>query len=139
MSLVGQRMYDTFAEIAEDSILCIMTREDVMRLLLMKPAIAMNLVEILGRRLLETETFLEGLAFKNVQARLAIVLLRMTELRKDNQIRGVGHQDLAERVGALRETVTDALAEFKAASLVELGWRKIVILNEEGLRRIAEG
>ena len=139
MSLVGQRMYDTFAEIAEDSILCIMTREDVMRLLLMKPAIAMNLVEILGRRLLETETFLEGLAFKNVQARLAIVLLRMTELRKDNQIRGVGHQDLAERVGALRETVTDALAEFKAASLVKLGWRKIVILNEEGLRRIAEG
>lgn len=138
MSLVGQRMYDTFAEITEDSILCIMTREEVMRLLSMKPAIAMNLVEILGRRLLETETVLEGLAFKNVRARLAIVLLRMTELRKDSQIRGVGHQDLAERVGALRETVTDTLAEFKTASLVELGWRKIVILNEEGLRRIAE-
>jgi len=106
MSLVGQRMYDTFAEVEEDSVLCVMTREDTMRLLSMKPAIAINLVEILGKRLLETETILE---------------------------------DLAERMGVLRETVTNTLAEFKADRLVELGWRKIVILNKAELRRIADG
>jgi len=58
---------------------------------------------------------------------------------KDNRIQGVGHQDLADRLGVLRETVTDTLAEFKAAGLVQLGWRKIVIANEAGLRRITDG
>jgi CRP-like cAMP-binding protein len=139
MTLVGQRMYDTFAEVQEDSTLCIMTREDMMRLLLMKPAVALNLLETLGRRFLEMETALEELAFKSVRARLAALLLRMAERRKSNKLLGVGHQDLSERVAALRETVTDALAEFKAAGLVELGWRKVVILDEEGLRRIVEG
>ena len=57
----------------------------------------------------------------------------------DKKLSGVRHQDLAERVAALRETVTGALAEFRAAGMVELGWRKIVILNEEELRRIAAG
>ncbi len=139
MALVGQRMYHTFAEVQEDSTLCLMAREDVVRLLLTKPVIALNLLDILGRRLLEVETALEDLAFKNVRARLASLLLRMAELRKDNKLPGVSHQDLADRVSALRETVTDVLAEFKAAGLVELGWRKIAILNEEELRRIAEG
>ncbi len=139
MSLVGQRMYDTFAEAKEDSTLCIMTRADVVRLLLMKPAIALNLLETLGKRFLEMETTLEDLAFKNVRARLASLLLRMAELRKDNKLPGVSHQDLADRMSALRETVTDVLAEFRTAGLVKLGWRKIVILNEEELRRIAEG
>ncbi len=139
MSLVGQRMYDTFAEVEEDSVLCVMTREDTMRLLSMKPAIAINLVEILGKRLLETETILEDLAFKNVRSRLASLLLRIAEQRKGDRLRGVRHQDLAERMGVLRETVTNTLAEFKADRLVELGWRKIVILNEAELRRIAAG
>jgi CRP-like cAMP-binding protein len=139
MTLVGQRMYDTFAEVEENATLCIMTREDLVRLLLAKPAIALNLLEIVGRRILEMETALEDLAFKSVRARLASLLLRMAEQQKDSKIRGVRHQDLAERVAALRETVTDTLAEFKAAGMVELGWRKIVILNQERLRNIAEG
>ena len=63
----------------------------------------------------------------------------MAEQRKDKNILRVRHQDLAERVAALRETVTEILGEFKTERLVELGWRKIIILNESGLRRIAAG
>lgn len=139
MALVGQRMYDTFAKVVEDSILCIITREDLLRLLSEKPQIAMNLVEILGQRVLEVQSLLEDMAFKKVRTRLASLLLRIAEQRKDNQIQGVGHQDLADRLGVLRETVTETLAEFKAVGLVRLGWRKIVIANEAGLRRITDG
>lgn len=139
MALVGRRMYDTFAEADENSTLCIMTREDMVHLLSIKPVIALNLLEILGGRFLEMETAFEDLAFKNVRGRLASLLLRMTEQRKGNGVLRVRHQDLAERAAVLRETVTETLAEFKAAKLVELGWRKIVILDEEGLRRIAVG
>ncbi len=139
MALVGQRMYNNFAEAQEDVTLCIMNREDVVRLLLSKPTIAMNLLEIIGRRYLEIEATLEGLAFKNVRARLASLLLRLAQQRKDNKIQGVRHQDLAEQLATLRETVTGVLGEFKVAKLLELGWRKIIILDEEGLRRIAAG
>lgn len=139
MALVGQRMYDTFAEAEEDSTLCIVLRENLVHLLLMKPAIALNLLETLGRRFLEMEQTLENIAFKSARARVASLLLSIAEQRKSNNILGVRHQDLAERAAILRETVTEVLAEFKAARLVELGWRKIIILNKEGLCRIAEG
>ncbi len=139
MALVGQRMYGNFAEAQEDVTLCIMNRADVVRLLQMKPAVALNLLEVLGRRFLEVEAALEGLAFKSVRARLASLLLSLTEQRKDNEIRGLRHQDLAEQLATLRETVSEILAEYKAAGLVELGWCKITVLNKKGLRHIAEG
>ncbi|UCD53881.1 MAG: Crp/Fnr family transcriptional regulator [Dehalococcoidia bacterium] len=139
MALVGQKMYDTFAEVLEDATLCIMTRKDVAHLLLAKPAIALNLVETLGRRLLEMESTLDDLAFKNVPARLASTLLSMAEERNSNEILGVSHQDLAERLATVRETVTSTLDKFKTEGLVELGWRKIVILNKERLSHIAKG
>jgi len=139
MSLFGQGMYDTFAEVEQDSQVCVMYSEDVTRLLSTKPAVALNLLDILAKRLLETETTLEDLAFKNVRARLASLLLRMAEERKDNKIKGVTHQDLAERVAALRETVTEILGEFKTEGLVELGRREIVILDNKGLQRTANG
>lgn len=139
MALVGQKMYDTFAEVLKDATLCIMTRKDVARLLLAKPAIALNLVETLGRRLLEMESTLDDLAFKNVPARLASTLLSMAEERNSNEILGVSHQDLAERLATVRETVTSTLDKFKTEGLVELGWRKIVILNKERLSHIAKG
>jgi CRP-like cAMP-binding protein len=79
MSLMGQQMASTFAEAVEDSMVCIMTRDDIETIILEKPQVGLRLMEVLGSRLLETETRLEEVAFKRVPARVAGLLLRLSE------------------------------------------------------------
>jgi CRP-like cAMP-binding protein len=139
MSLVGQGMYDSFAEAAEESTLCAMTRSDVERLLLTKPVVALRFLRVLGEQLLEARRELEDLAFKGVPARLASLLLRLTEKSGDNTLSGLTHQELAEMAGTLRETTTEALNHFKGAGLIDIGRMRIVVLDREGLLAVAEG
>jgi CRP/FNR family cyclic AMP-dependent transcriptional regulator len=53
MVLLGQRMYDNYAEAVDETLTCVMSRADVHRLLLSDPRIAARIAEILGRRLVQ--------------------------------------------------------------------------------------
>ena len=137
MSLIGQRMYDGFAEAVEDSLVCAMTRADLERIVLTKPKVALRMIEVIGQRLFQSEERLEHLAFRSVPSRLAALLLRLAEER-GREVEGYSHNDFAELVGTYRETVTKTLDEFKELGLVELGRRRLTVLDEAGLRAIAE-
>ena len=134
MSCIGQGMYDTFAEATKESLICTMSRGDVERLLLSKPKIALRILEAVGKRVVEAERQLEEIAFKGLIPRLASLLLREAEV---NEISGLSHQDIAERLGVYRETVTSALNELKTAGLIEIGRRRITIANRPRLERAA--
>ncbi len=137
MTLTGQHMYDAFVETVEDSLICIISRSDLERLITENPQIALRLLDILGRRLYEMEKRLEELAFKKIPARLAALLLRLREEQGDI-IEGYTHQDLAEIVGTYRETVTQILNDMKAQRLIETKRKSIRILNPERLKELAE-
>jgi CRP/FNR family transcriptional regulator, cyclic AMP receptor protein len=134
MSCIGQGMYDTFAEATEESLICTMSRGDVERLLLAKPKVALRILEAVGKRVVEAETQLEELAFKGLIPRLATLLLREAT---DDEITGLSHQDIAERLGVYRETVTSALNELKTAGIIEIGRKRIAITNRKRLERAA--
>ena len=136
MAIVGQRMHNTFAESVEDCLLCVMSRHDVERLILSKPAVALRIVDLMAERLNEVEARLEDMAFKSIPARLAQLLLRLREEQGDN-ISGHTHQDLAEAIGTYRETTTQTLNEFKSGNLIEIGRKRIEILDPDGLDLIA--
>jgi CRP/FNR family transcriptional regulator, cyclic AMP receptor protein len=137
MALIGQGMHNTFAEATEDCILCVMSREDVERLLITKPRVALRIFEAMGNRLKETEARLEAIAFKGIPARLAALLLELAAERQSDTIQGLTHQDMGERIGTYRETTTQTLNSFKAAGLIDIGRKRIRILDREGLERIA--
>lgn len=48
-----------FAEAVEDSLICVMSRTDVERLMLERPQVALRMIEVLGRRLALCEARLE--------------------------------------------------------------------------------
>jgi CRP-like cAMP-binding protein len=137
MALIGQGMHNTFAEATEDCILCVMSREDVERLLITKPRVALRIFEAMGNRLKDTEARLEAIAFKGIPARLASLLLQLASERQSDTIQGLTHQDLGERIGTYRETTTQTLNSFKADGLIDIGRKRIRILDREGLERIA--
>ncbi len=134
MALVGQGMYDSFAEAVEHSTACVMARSDVERLLLAKPKVALRFLEGVGQRLKDSEARLEEIAFKNARSRLASLLLQLYWGRDATDL---SHQDLADRLGFYRETVTNVLDQFKANGLIEIGRRKITIVNSDELEHIA--
>ena len=139
MALVGQGMHNSFAEALEDCVLWVMSREQVERLLAARPQVALRLFEALGRRLKEAESRLEEMGFKDIPARLASQLLLLAEEQQSDSIVGLTHQDLGERIGTYRETTTQTLSSFRAMGLVEIGRKRITLLDRDALRRIAAG
>jgi CRP-like cAMP-binding protein len=134
MSCIGQGMYDTFAEVTEDSTIVTMNCAVLNTLLVRKPQVARRILEAFGRRVIEAERQLEDTVFKGMTARVAALLLREAD---GDEVEGLSHQDIAERLGVYRETATNALNELKAASLIQIGRKHVRILDRERLRRVA--
>lgn len=139
MSLVGQGMHNTFAEAVDDCLLCVMGRADVERLLREKPDVAFRFLETMSTRVSQLEARLEDIAFKSIPARLAGLLLQLAaDQNGRGDIRGYTHQDLSEMLGTYRETVTQTLNEFKADGLIDIGRKRITLLDAAALAALAE-
>ena len=138
MALLGAKLHNTFAEAIEDCLICVMSRTDLERLILGKPQVALRILDITGKRLREAEERLENMAFKGIPARLASLLLRLGEEQSSETITGLTHQDLAESVGTYRETATQVLNDLKSEGFIEIGRKRIVIQDREGLEAVAE-
>jgi len=138
MSLVGQGMHNTFAEAVNECVLCVMSRADVERLMREKPDVAFRFFETMGDRVSQLETRLEDIAFKSIPARLADLLLRLAGDLGKNEIKGYTHQDFSEMLGTYRETITQTLNEFKTQGLIDIGRKRIVLLDRPHLERLAE-
>jgi CRP/FNR family cyclic AMP-dependent transcriptional regulator len=136
MALIGQGMYGCFAEAAEDSLLCVLSRADLQALIRRNPDVALNLLEELGERLRAHEADLESLAFRALPARLAALLLHESD--PYGAIDGLSHQDLADRLGTYRETVSQLLGRFRSERLIATEPRHIKLIDSDGLRAYAE-
>ncbi len=137
MALLGQQMHNAFAEALDDCLILVMSRADLERLILNKPSVGLRMLEITGRRLNDAEMRLEDMAFKGIPARLASLLLRLAAERGSNEIIGLTHQDLAETIGTYRETATQVLNDLKVQGLIEIGRKRIDLLDPERLAQVA--
>lgn len=74
--------------------------------------------------------------------KLARFLLDMTETAKGNgPIRvtlTLTHEEIAERIGSSRETITRLFASFKKKYLIEVRGSTLIIKNREGLQQLLE-
>ena len=137
MALLGDSVYDSFAETVEDSTLCVIGRRDLEYLIGRFPIIGVRIMQALADRVSEAETQLEDLALKSLTARLATLILRLTS-EANARLTGLTHNDLAERVGTSRETATQALNELKSDGLIAIGRKRIDVLNRPALEDLAE-
>lgn len=107
------------------------------------PAVAEHLLNALARRLRRTNEALADLVFSDVPGRVAKALLDLSTRfgePVDDGLR-VAHdltqEELAQLVGASRETVNKALADFASRGWVRRDGRAIVLLDLERLGRRA--
>jgi len=142
MVVVGQRMHDSFAEALDDVVVCVMTKNDVRRLLLGDPRIAARISETLGKRLGELEQRLSDAVFKTVTERIAGTLVTLAAghsgrpFGRGTQVK-LTHEQLAALAATSRETTTKILGEFADQGLVALNRGRITVLARDKLRQIA--
>lgn len=143
MMLVGQRMYDSYAEALDDALICQLGVHDVERFLLADPRIAIRVAKILGGRVAELEDRLTDLALKPLQARVAATLLNLSSthgagtgrLGRGQQVR-LTHEQLASVIGATREATSRVLSDLADRGLIRQTRGRIVIADQASLRRV---
>ena len=137
MGLVGQSMQGNFAETVEDSLVCTVTRKDVLELLRKRPDVALCLLELLGTRLRLLEERLLDAAYGPVEVRLAHFLL--ANIDKSSQlVPDFTQTEIADSIGAVRQTVNKALGEMQRQGIVSIRLKRILVLEPHRLKEIAE-
>ena len=107
------------------------------------PEIGEQLLRVLARRLRRTNDSVADLIFTDVPGRVAKALLQMADRfgsRESDGLRvrhDLTQEELAQLVGASRETVNKALADFVHRGWIQLQGKSVVVLDEERLRRRA--
>ncbi len=133
MPLLGESLRCAFAEVTEPALVCALSRRDIEYIIQQQPQVALRMIEAMGKRLAIHEERLEELAYYTIPARIASALLRLSQYGA-NPVIALTHQQLADLVGALRETVTAILNTFQRDGLVLLRRGKILVKNCDGLR-----
>jgi CRP/FNR family transcriptional regulator, cyclic AMP receptor protein len=141
MVLLGQQMYDNWAEALDEAVVCVMSRDDVRRFLLSDARIAARITAILGARLKAMEQRLTEAVFKTVPQRVAATLLTLSAqpLKRPGLLPfgarpiSITHEQLAALVGTSRETATKALDELADRGVIRLGRGRITVLDSARL------
>ena len=108
-----------------------------------RPEIAMQLLRVVARRLWRTNTMLADLIFVDVPGRVAKQLLQLAQRFGSvdgGQLRvthDLTQEELAQFVGASRETVNKALSEFANRGWLRIEGRSVVLLAKDRLARRA--
>ena len=92
------------------------------------PTVALRVAEALTRRLEETRDLLQEIAFNDLTGKLAGLLLQLAG-EDTNIIDGYSQEDLAARVGCLRESFTAVLDHFKRSGVVTKGRKRIKVTD----------
>jgi CRP-like cAMP-binding protein len=126
-----------------DVMLLALSHADLRPWLTGRPEVALSLLRQVAQRLRRTNEVLADLVFSDVPGRVAKALLDLARrfgLPSDNGVHvthDLTQEELAQLVGASRETVNKALADFAARGWLRLEARAVVLLDVDRLQRRA--
>lgn len=125
--------YSLFAEAFEETLLCILPRQNFFKLLLKEPAIALTIINNIGKRLALAANSIENLSTFDSSHRLVKLLLQLASEVGEGNNDSVElklhftHQDIANMTAMSRQTVTTLINQFKQLSLIRYNGKHIVV------------
>jgi CRP/FNR family transcriptional regulator len=132
--------YVASAMAVDDARLLFVPREALLDLCRRRPAVALGVIAVLARRLRGFAALIEDLALRDVTARVARWLL--TEMRQsgggDLRLQGT-REEIAARLGTVRELVSRALSQLEGRGLLEVRGRQVRVREPAGLAAAARG
>jgi CRP/FNR family transcriptional regulator len=103
------------------------------------PDVALKVLAVVGRRLRHLVGVVESMTFGSVTQRLARLLLDTARQARATEFDlPLTHQELASRLGTVREVVSRNLARFRAEGLIRINGKQVTVVDARGLEREAE-
>ncbi len=143
LSLFDPRPRTSSASAVTDAVLASLKHEALMPWLRERPDVSLHMLRALAQRLRRANDVTADLVFTDVPGRVAKNLLDLADRFGHQEPDGlhVHHdltqEELAQLVGASRETVNKALADFAARGWLQISARSVLILDAERLRKRA--
>ncbi|MBO0803914.1 MAG: Crp/Fnr family transcriptional regulator [Nocardiopsaceae bacterium] len=143
LSLFDPRPRTSSVSAVTDAVLASLKHEALLGWLRERPEVSMHMLRALVQRLRQANDVVADLVFTDVPGRVAKNLLNLAERFGTAEPDGlhVHHdltqEELAQLVGASRETVNKALADFAARGWLQISARSVLILDVERLRKRA--
>jgi len=122
----------------ETSVVWIIQRELLMKLMDEHPALAQHVIKDLAGRVMHLVRLVEDLSLRSVEARLARLLLEQAEGESVQRRRWATQAEMASRLGTVPDVINRALRKLSEQGLIHVERHQIQILNKEGLRGIAQ-
>ncbi|GAB4353307.1 MAG: Crp/Fnr family transcriptional regulator [Candidatus Abyssubacteria bacterium] len=132
-----------YAQALEDSTLLLIKRTDFENVVRRHPEVALGLLHHFARWLRRFTMKLEELSLKDVSERLANYLLRVADESGTKTPEGIevrlkeSQQEIAARIGTVREIVSRTLRKFQDSGFIRLKGRRLIILDRERLNKMA--
>jgi len=136
--------YPSTAAAEQETVTLFLEKQDVRRLCLQHPEITLAALKLLAGRLRRCAELVEALSLREVGQRLARFLLaeaRRSGTRTENGISlnlTQTNQQIAARVGSVREVVSRAFARLQHDGLIIFEGRRLIIIDEAALASFAE-
>ena len=121
-------------------LLCI-KHEDFLQYVKTNPAVALPLLQMLSFRLREVAEVLSDITCSDVTSRVVKLLMRLSG-RYGKQVEGgvflelpMTHQEMADMIGASRQTVTTVLGDLKRQGLIQMEQRMLFMRDGDKLQK----
>jgi CRP/FNR family transcriptional regulator, nitrogen oxide reductase regulator len=145
VALFTDRYYPAEAVTLTDSLGISWSEAALLGLIERHPALAINLVKMVGRRLQETQDRLRELATLRVERRVAHALLRLAEQAGEGTASGtridfrLTRKHVAEISGTTLHTASRILTAWEKAGWIVTYRQRVTLCNSCEIRRIAQG
>jgi len=126
-AMLSNEEYADTATALEDSILCLIPKEQLEQLLNLYPEVAREFIKLLANDIREKEEQLLQMAYHSVRKKMAEALLRLQ--RQDGMEFKIAREDLAAMAAMATETVSRTLSDFKEEGLIDKKGSTITVLD----------
>jgi CRP-like cAMP-binding protein/ActR/RegA family two-component response regulator len=127
-AMLSNEAYADTATALEDSLLCLIPKEQLEELLNLYPEVAREFIKLLANDIREKEDQLLQMAYNSVRKKMAEALLRLQRQSNADNFK-ITREDLAAMAAMATETVSRTLSDFKAEGLIEKTGSTITILD----------
>ncbi|MCP4457194.1 MAG: Crp/Fnr family transcriptional regulator [Cytophagales bacterium] len=141
-ALMNEESYNATATAMEDCHICHLSRNAFMRALEANNRLSRNMIELLSNDLKDSERKLMNISQKPVKDRVAeslLILITQFGYKKDGHTLDatLTRREIGEIAGITTETAIRTLSEFNKENLIRLEDKKILILDFDKIKHIA--
>jgi CRP/FNR family transcriptional regulator len=129
--------YVATAIAAEPSRLLALPRAVIVDVCRRHPDVALGIIRVLARRVRSFAGLVEQLSLKDLTARTAALLVAEAAGRVSFEL-GATRDELAARLGTVRELVSRSLGRLREAGLIRVSGKRVTIIDARGLTELAE-